>query len=471
VKRVLNVGTAGKRPFTLPFDFVTRTLAIVAIRGAGKTIAATVLAEEMAEAGLPWIAFDPVGVWWGLRVNPDGSPGGYPVLIVGGEHADLQLRKDMGSQLADAVVQENVCCIVDLSHESKNTWRAFVAEFCDRLMELHPRTPRHVFLEEAPEFVPQKPMGEQKRSLAAVDRLIRLGRNRGYGATLISQRFATIQKDVVTQCESILAMRSIGKPDRTAVREWIAECVVPEPDDPVVEEFLGSLVNLPDGEGWFWSPQWLKTFERINVRARKTYHPGQTRSVGAVAQQVALSDVHDFVERFRTVLEAEPATPKPSGLKTTPAARSKMENAAAPALEASRRLPEVEAEATRLRGQVAELHRQLGAAKATIQTLRLALEPQYKALQRLFQEIETQTDGAGGGIDPTVWEPWMKKLGRGAPKMLQVLIDRGGRLTRAQLATLCSFAPKSGYFKDSLSLLNTRGLIEKDGEYIVLKQP
>lgn len=77
MKKELQVGkVVGGKQFSLPLDFVTRTLAIVAIRGAGKTVAATVLAEEMAEAGLPWIAFDPIGVWWGLRVNPDGSPGG-----------------------------------------------------------------------------------------------------------------------------------------------------------------------------------------------------------------------------------------------------------------------------------------------------------------------------------------------------------------------------------------------------------
>ena len=90
MKSHLELGTlmSGKK-FTLPLDLVTRTLAIIGIRGSGKTVAATVLAEEMCEAGLPWVALDPVGVWWGLRVNPDGTPGGYPVVVLGGEHADL----------------------------------------------------------------------------------------------------------------------------------------------------------------------------------------------------------------------------------------------------------------------------------------------------------------------------------------------------------------------------------------------
>lgn len=310
MKDKLEIGSlmSGQK-FTLPLDFVTRTLAIIGIRGWGKTVAATVIAEEMCEAGLPWVAIDPVGVWWGLRANPDGSPGGYPVVILGGEHGDLPLEKTAGAKVAEAILQENVSCVIDMSSESKTTVRHFVADFCDRLMELRPEVPRHIFIEEAPELVPQKPMGEQKRSLAAVDRLIRLGRNRGYGATLISQRTATIQKDVLTQCESLLAGRSIGKPDRVAMQDWIAEVVgVPAPTD--ADKFVKSLSGLASGTGWFWSPQWLDIFKQVRIRRRRSYHPGATRIMGEAVKQVQLSDVKDFVERFGKVLRDKPE-PRP----------------------------------------------------------------------------------------------------------------------------------------------------------------
>jgi len=302
MKDKLEIGTfVSGNKFTLPLDLVTRTLAIIAIRGWGKTVAATVIAEEMCESGLPWVAIDPVGVWWGLRANPDGSPGGYPVVILGGEHGDLPLEKSAGAKVAEAVLQDNISCVIDMSSESKTTVRHFVAAFCDRLMDLRPEAPRHIFIEEAPELVPQKPMGEQKRSLAAVDRLIRLGRNRGYGATLISQRTATIQKDVLTQCESLLAGRSIGKPDRDAMRDWIAEVVgVPAPTD--ADKFVGSLSRLASGTGWFWSPQWLDVFEQIKIRRRNTYHPGETRTVGVALKRVRLLNVDEFVERFGELL-------------------------------------------------------------------------------------------------------------------------------------------------------------------------
>jgi len=308
MKQNLEVGIlrSGRR-FILPLDYQVHTTALIGIRGSGKTIAATDIAEEMCEAGLLWVCIDPVGVWWGLRCNPDGTPGGYPVVIIGGQHADIPLEKAEGSKMADAILEQNVSCVIDMSTESKNTVRKYVTDFCDRLMELNPSGTRHIFLEEAPELVPQRPMGEQKRSLAAVDRLGRLGRNKGYGLTLISQRFATINKDILTQCENLIALRCIGKHDRDAAADWIAEVVHETESKKKADTFVESLTELENGQAWFWSPQWLKEFIQVQFRRRKTFHPGETRSVGQASKQVQLSDVQEFVARFaRTLSRSAP---------------------------------------------------------------------------------------------------------------------------------------------------------------------
>lgn len=477
-KTGLELGTyveSGKKCI-LPLDFVTRTMAIVAIRGGGKTVAATVLAEEMCEAGLPWIAFDPTpgGVWWGLRANPDGSPGGYPIVIIGGAHADLPFDRGLAVQLAEAFARESICVVLDMHQESKTTWRSFVTDFCTRLLQLQAATPRHVFIEEAPEFVPQRGMPEQRRCKAAVDGVVRGGRNLGYGATILTQRFSTVDKDILTQCENILALRSVGKPDRKAVREWIAECVEPEPDDPQIEEFLGSLPRLPDGEGWLWSPQWLKSFDRVKVRERKTYHPGRTRSVSEKPQIVTLSDARDFVDRFRQVLAKQPKVRGKNladRYEAAEARATKVIERVAPVAAVKVRLDEVESEATQLRGQNADLHRQLGAAKSTLTAVRQVLEPQYRAMQRLFAEIE-QTDGNGTGLDRSVYEPWLTKLRHaGARKILEVLLGRGGEASRSQIGTLARISSKSSYLRDGISVLFRNGLVEKRGDMVVLKVP
>jgi Helicase HerA, central domain len=397
--------------FALPFDFVTRKLAIIAMSGAGKTVAATDIAEEMCEAGMPWVALDPVGVWWGLRSKPDGTPGGYPVVVVGGQHGDLPLDPTSGAKIAEAWLQEHWCLIVDLKRESKNAWRRFVADFCDRLMDLNPAVPRHVFLEESPEFVPQKPMGEQKRSLAAVDRLVRLGRNNGYGITLISQRFATIQKDVLTQCENLLALRCIGKTDRDACADWIGEVVHDSESAKTATKFFQSLSALPDGQGWFWSPQWLKQFVQVRMRRRKTLHPGDTRTLGQAPVQVQLADVQEFVDRFSKLL----AVPK----QEKRAARAQLDVLGGP--DHLGPSPEV----LRLTEELRAAKARLAAQSKIISELRYQMEPEYRKLQALFADLDAVPSNGASAANTGLYDVWKQKLGQGCAKIIDAILERG----------------------------------------------
>jgi len=461
--------------FTLPLDLVTRTLAIIAIRGWGKTVAATVIAEEMCEAGLPWVAIDPVGVWWGLRANSDGTPGGYPVVILGGEHGDLPLEKSAGASVAEAILQENVSCVIDMSSESKTTVRHFVADFCDRLMELRPEVPRHIFIEEAPELVPQRPMGEQKRSLAAVDRLIRLGRNRGYGATLISQRTATIQKDVLTQCESLLAGRSIGKPDRDAMQSWIAEVVgVPAPTD--ANKFVGSLSGLASGTGWFWSPQWLEIFKQVRIRPRKSYHPGATRSVGEAVKQVQLSDVRHFVERFGELLRTKPE-PSRSTRAVPPAHRLPSRTSdETSTLILGEHAERFRREVVRLEEENKSLIERLRKAEASLGEVRKMLQPQYDSLRVIFGEVsqfvaqprETTSLSTSSGNGTDEYAAWRSRLGPGPGRIIDMLLEHGGRATLSQIRLACGMpeATASTY----IGKLRTAGIVVKEGRETVLRR-
>ncbi len=99
----------------LPDQAVTETFAILAKRGMGKTNTAVVMAEEMIAGGHQVLAVDPTGVWWGLRSSADGRRPGLPVVILGGEHADVALEPTSGELVADLAVDENVSCVLDLS--------------------------------------------------------------------------------------------------------------------------------------------------------------------------------------------------------------------------------------------------------------------------------------------------------------------------------------------------------------------
>lgn len=105
----LRLGTGLK----LPLDAVTETFAILAMRGAGKSNTAVVMAEEFYAAGIPWVCIDPKGDWWGIRSAPDGKRPGLAVPIIGGEHGDLPLDASSGHVVADLIVDERLTAVID----------------------------------------------------------------------------------------------------------------------------------------------------------------------------------------------------------------------------------------------------------------------------------------------------------------------------------------------------------------------
>jgi len=88
----------------LPLQAVTETFGILAIKRVGKSNAGVVMAEEMYDAGLRWVAIDPKGDWWGVRAAADGKGKGLPVVVFGGEHGDVPLEESSGRLIADLVV-------------------------------------------------------------------------------------------------------------------------------------------------------------------------------------------------------------------------------------------------------------------------------------------------------------------------------------------------------------------------------
>src|SRR6185295_19896635 len=109
-----------------PPEAVTETFGLLAVRGAGKSNAARVMAEEMFSAGLPFVAVDPVGSWRGLRASRDGKGPGLPIPIFGGRWGDVPLERGGGQLLADLVVDQRLSCVLDLTaFESESAKRGF----------------------------------------------------------------------------------------------------------------------------------------------------------------------------------------------------------------------------------------------------------------------------------------------------------------------------------------------------------
>jgi len=265
---------------SIPLDLATEAIAILGKRGGGKTNTAVVLVEEMAGAGIPVVVVDTVGVWWGIRTSADGKGDGLPFVIFGGEHADVPLEEKSGQIIADAILDHGISAVVDTSGLSKAAARRFLFAFVTRIYmrKASDRSPLHVVFDEADELAPQRPTPEGAPLLGAMQDFVRRGRVRGLGSTLVTQRPAVLNKDILTQVEILIAMRMTGPHDIKAIDEWTRQ----NSDEDQAAQVKQTLASLPTGTGWLWSPQWLELLVQVKVRPRRTFDSSATPKVGQV---------------------------------------------------------------------------------------------------------------------------------------------------------------------------------------------
>lgn len=277
---------------TLPDDLVTKTVGILAQRRKGKTYTAAVIAEELVDAGIPFVVLDPTGAWWGLRSSADGTKPGLPVTILGGHHGDVPLERTAGKLVAELVVDRPGWYVLDLSlFESKEADRQFATDFAERLYRRKGQeggdSALHLFVDEADLFVPQQSPSGDKRMVGAFETLVRRGGIRGIGTTLISQRAAVVNKNVLEMLDMLVVLRTVGPNDRKAIDGYIEAFATPEDR----KEVMASLASLDIGEAWVYEPG-EDLLARVHVRTRRTFNSSATPKAGEVrAEPQRLADV------------------------------------------------------------------------------------------------------------------------------------------------------------------------------------
>src|SRR3990170_2162251 len=99
---VMNWSGRGVSP---PLPFITMSSVVYGTRGSGKSTLGRKLAELVANHAQRFCAIDPTGAWWGLKSTASGTDVGLPVIIFGGDHADVPLEYGAGSLIADVVAE------------------------------------------------------------------------------------------------------------------------------------------------------------------------------------------------------------------------------------------------------------------------------------------------------------------------------------------------------------------------------
>ena len=263
----------------IPDAALDQPLCIVGTVGSGKTYAAKSAVEWLLREGRRVVIVDPTGVWHGLRTMADGSAG-FPVVIFGGEQADVPVAPDAGAMLGALLADDRVTqAIVDVSDMTGGERTSFLTAMLERLY-VGARVPRHLILDEADEMAPQKPLPEQLRLLGIVDKIVRRGRVRGFRPMMITQRPAVLHKNVLSQIATLVAMRLTSPQDRKAIEGWVRG----SGDLDEAKKVLSSLPGLDVGEGWVWAPR-EGVLERTRFPAIATLDTSATPETGAAPER------------------------------------------------------------------------------------------------------------------------------------------------------------------------------------------
>jgi len=262
---------------------IGQCIAILGIRGSGKSNTAGVIFEELLRNSYPMSIVDIEGEYFGLKES-------YEVLVVGtGEGVDIEIDADCAGEIAQVSMEQNVPVVLDLSgflsDERTELLKAYLSSLWNLAGRL--RRPYIIGIEEAHEFIPQGVKTELKEMIA---RIALRGRKRGLGGIIVSQRSAKVDKDVLSQAGILFLHRVVHEVDMRVYGELLPW------RKSEVKEIIGS---LDTGDCIYINGDSILP---IYVRERATFHAGFTPSLEAVAspelRQVSASII-ETIERAR----------------------------------------------------------------------------------------------------------------------------------------------------------------------------
>lgn len=460
------------KDFSLPIGSVTQTFAILAKRGVGKTYTGSVMAEEMLSQHQQIVVLDPTGAWHGLRSSANGGAPGYRIVVIGGENADIPLEEAAGELIAQAIVENGFSAIIDLSVLRKAAVRRFVTPFLETLYRLN-RKPLHLFVDEADDICPQKPFGDEAAMVGALEDVVKRGRRKGIGCTLITQRPADLAKQVLTQVEVLISMRISHHLDIKAINAWVNVHADPEQ----AGDMLKSLPSLPVGTAWIWSPGWLNVFQKVQIRKRHTYDSSATPEVGGegvsnanrVTSIVDIKTLGAQILAMKDRIKADDPRELKRRIRELEAAMSKRQTPPAPTAIPAAVLDQVErvrTELLHLAGSMESIHVVLDAFGQNAAPPNEASLPTIEEVQSIFSSKAPSC--------AQVSRSFQTMKSGGIKRMLTALAQSTSdnqMMNTKQLGLRAGMSSKSGTFSTYLATMRSNGWIDGDGSgmYITIE--
>lgn len=464
----------------IPDAALLQHLIVLGKTGAGKSSAMRVLVERLLDLGKPVCIIDPKGDWWGLKSSADGRRAGYPVVIFGGEHADVPLNAHAGAHVAELIATGNRPALIDLGGWMVGERTRFFIDFASTLFR-HSRGPRHLVIDEVHNFAPQGKIldPDAGKMLHWANRLASEGRGKGITLIAASQRPQKVHKDFLTSAETLVAMRVVHPLDRGAIKEWVDGC----PDPVKGKEVLGSLASMPRGEGWVWSPEIGFGPERVRFPLFSTYDSfkAPTGEQTAKLKGWAEVDLEEIRAKLSAVVEEaqanDPATLKRE-IARLRAEISKANGAGRPTAEDLQAADQrgytrgwneamAQAEASRkelckvVQRAVADAFNPPSRVEMVRPELRLDELPQLPGLptpkrpRNIPDSIPVTGNGGNSGNG---------KLSKAERLVLTALAQYPQGRTRTQVAILTGYSSTGGGFNNALSSLRSKGWMTGSNE-------
>jgi uncharacterized protein len=386
-------------------------MAFVGRTGSGKTFSAKGAAELVLREGGRVCIVDPTGVWFGMKSNAKGTGPGFQIVVFGGDHADVPIVDTSGAALAELVAVKNVPTIIDLSEFTIGGRTRFATRFLEDLYRRN-RGPLTLIVDEADVFAPQKVQPDESVMLSRMEQICRRGRVRGFRPWLITQRPASLNKNVLSQANTLIAMQLTSPQDRKAIGAWIEG----QADVERGKEVLAELPRLKRGEAFVWAPT-HGILERVKFPAISTYDTGRAPVEGETPPVLKLAeiDLTSIGESFKQA-EAEAAANDPKRLRARIAELERaLKKADIP------RIDQDEVDAIRREGE----ERGRAAAQNAFQDamrerLRITRQAVHSAIDEAFQSIEPLRSSP---------HQWMDEKSKQARKLVDAMTTAGTRVS------------------------------------------
>lgn len=454
--------------YPIPAEALDDRLAFVGTTGSGKTYAAGTAVERLIKSRARVVIIDPLDVWWGLRLAPDGKSAGFKVVIFGGAHGDLPLNEQAGALIGETVASMAESCIVSLGGmASKSAERRFMLAFLDaiyRKADPAKYGPFHMVFDEADLFAPQKALEPMLQ--ARMEEIVRRGRIKGFTPWLITQRPAVLSKDVLSQADGLIALKLTASQDRDAIGAWIEGMA----DRAQGREILGSLPAMQRGEGVIWIPG-RGVLKTAAFPTKATFDSSRTPKRGETMARPDLKplDLGALKDRLAS-LDAEAKSSDPRALKaeiarlTRDLAKAQREIAAPPAPVTITANPD-EIEAARKEGERVGIGIGIAQAQEALRALRVDSSPAVSTGARRATPAPKLAESHA----PLAREPRQSE-GDVPPGCAKPLASLAGvypaGMTEAQWATAAGYKRSGGTWGTYKSRLRGAGLIEqKEGRW------